>query len=326
MKTVKQLRHPIVGEARKREHQGLEESTSLNPEVTAESNHMVWRVMTYLVFSLVMAMTFRQCLTDLWRLSRTDQTFSHMPLIPLVSVYFLFTARGRIATVAQTALLPGLLLAGAGVLLFIGGNSLFETQVHKDSLSLSTLAGLTIWLGGFVAVFGVRSFRLASFPLLFLLFLVPIPNYLLEHITYLLQRASTEIADGLFLLIGVPFVRNDFVFELPGLSVMVARECSGIRSSLSLFITGVLAAYLGLHSSWRRAALILAVLPITVFKNALRVITLSLLGAYVDPRIMDSALHRAGGIPFFVLALLLFGGVFWWLRASEANAQQKRQN
>jgi len=310
---VKRLRQATGGEVRKREHQGLEESTSLRPEATVESNHIGWRVIAFLAFSLAMAVVFRQCLTDLWRLSRTDQTFSHMPLIPLVSAYFLCTARGRIASVAQTALLPGMLLAGAGVVLFIGGNSLFETLVHKDSLSLSTLAGLTIWLGGFVAVFGVHSFRIASFPLLFLLFLVPVPNYLLEWIIYLLQRASTEIAHALFILIGVPFVRNDFVFELPGLSVMVARECSGIRSSISLFITGILAAHLGLHSSWRRSALILAVLPITVFKNALR-----------DPRIMDSALHRAGGIPFFMLALLLFGWVFWWLRASEAKAQQKR--
>jgi len=81
----------------------------------------------------------------------------------------------------------------------------------------------------------------------------------------------------------------------------------------------VLAAHLGLKSWWRRGLLILAVLPITIFKNALRIITLTLLGAYVDPRILSSAMHRMGGIPFFGLALILFGGVWWLLRRSEAT-------
>lgn len=292
-------------------------------EEVGRGNQIVWRVAVFAAFTVVLAIAFRHCLVDLWKLSSSDETYSHMPLIPLVSGYLLFAARTRIVSVAQTALLPGLLIIGFGVLLFLGGTSLFGTGVHKDTLFLNTLAGLAVWLGGFIAVFGASSFRIASFPLLFLLFLVPIPTALLSEIVAFLQRASTEIANGLFLLIGVPFIRNDFVFELPGLNIMVATECSGIRSSLSLFITGILAAYLGLNTPWRRGVLVLAVVPITVFKNALRVITLSLLGAYVDQRILDSALHRAGGIPFFILALLLFGGVFWVLKRSETRAALK---
>ncbi|NTV89362.1 MAG: archaeosortase/exosortase family protein, partial [Clostridiales bacterium] len=117
---------------------------------------------------LALAVVFRHCLVDLWQLSRTDETYSHMPLIPVVSAYLLFAARTRIASVAQSALLPGVLMIGFGVLLFLGGTSLFGTGVHKDILSLNTLAGLIIWLGGVIALFGVRSFREASFPLLFL--------------------------------------------------------------------------------------------------------------------------------------------------------------
>lgn len=296
------------------------------PEEAGRGSRINWRVVVFGIFTLAMAVIFRHSLVDLWQLSRRDETYSHMPLIPLVSAWLLFAARARIASAARSALLPGILIVGIGGLLFLGGTSLFEPVVRKDFLSLNTLAGLVIWLGGFIAVFGVRSFRIGSFPLLFLLFLVPIPTALLSVIVEFLQRASAEIANGLFLLIGVPFLRNDFVFELPGLSVAVARECSGIRSSISLFITGVIAAHIGLTTPWRRAALMLAVVPITVFKNALRVITLSLLGAYVDPRILDSQLHRAGGIPFFGLALVIFGCVFWVLRRSEVKALRGGQS
>lgn len=290
------------------------------PEAATAGNHIMWRVGVFAAFSVALAVVFRHCLADLWQLSRTDETYSHMPLIPLVSAYLLFAGRKRIAEAAGNAFLPGLIVIAVGALLLLAGPRFFGTAIHKDNLSLSTLTGLMIWLGGFITLFGLRSFRQAAFPLLFLLFLVPIPTVLLRWIVHLLQRASTEIAHGLFLLIGVPFVRNDFVFELPGMSVMVAEQCSGIRSSISLLITGILAAHLGLNSTWRRGVLILSVLPITVFKNALRVLTLSLLGAYVDPRIMSSSLHRAGGIPFFMLALLIFGCVFWLLRRSEVRA------
>lgn len=307
----------------------LEECPSVNgavreitaaPEAATDGNHIVSRVAVFTALSVVVAVLFRHCLVDLWQLSRTDETYSHMPLIPLVSAYLLFAARKRIAEAAENAFLPGLVVIAVGVLLFFAGPRHVGTAIHKDNLSLSTLTGLMIWQGGFIALFGLRSLRTARFPLLFLIFLVPIPTFLLHWIVCLLQWASTEIAHGLFLLIGVPFVRNDFVFELPGMSVMVAEQCSGIRSSISLLITGILAAHLGLSSAWRRGLLILSVLPITVFKNALRVITLSLLGAYVDPRIMSSALHQAGGIPFFMLALLIFGCVFWLLHRSEVRA------
>lgn len=304
----------------------VESANSTTPEKVHAGNHIVWRMAVFAAFGLALAAVFWQCLVDLWRLSRTDETYSHMPLIPLVSAYLLYSARERIAEAARSAFLPGLFVIGLGALLFFAGPSLLGSAVHKDHLALNTLLGLILWLGGFIALFGWRSFHYASFPLLFLIFMVPIPIFLLDGIVHLLQRASTEIANGLFLLLGVPFVRNDFVFELPGLTVMVAEQCSGIRSSISLLITGILAAHLGLTSAWRRGVLILAVLPITVFKNALRVITLTLLGAYVDPRIMSSSLHRAGGIPFFMLALVIFGGVFWLLRRSEVKAGHKGQD
>jgi exosortase/archaeosortase family protein len=101
------------------------------------------------------------------------------------------------------------------------------------------------------------------------------------------------------------------------MSVEVAPQCSGIRSGLALFITALLASYLFLDSWWRRIILVLCVFPITMFKNGIRITTLTLLGTYVDPRILQSSLHREGGIPFFILALLLMAPILYWLRKSE---------
>ena len=276
-----------------------------------------WRVLAFSVFTVALVIASRDSLVALVRLSMSDETFSYMPLIPVVAGYLLFLERKHVFSEIQNAFFWGPLLVGFGVFLFIVGIPLGEGGVWRDQLSLTALAALVVWQGGFLSLFGVQTFRKASFHLLFLLFLVPIPSFLLNEIVQLLQRASTEVASVLFQLTGVPILRNGFTFELPGLSVVVAEQCCGIRSSLSLFILAVLVARLSLRSPWRRCLLILSVLPITIFKNALRILTLSLLGAYVDQRILGSVLHRMGGIPFFVLAVLIFGCVLWFLRTSD---------
>jgi exosortase len=276
-----------------------------------------WRFLLFVVFSIAVVGVFWDSFVELARLSRKEETYSHMPLIPLVSGYLLFVRRRSVLSTIRNGSLFGAIGIVLGIILYLAPAFWGSELNPNDCLSVRVLAAISIWIGGFVALFGVRAFRTASFPLLFLLFLVPIPSSLLGMIVQFLQEASTEVANAVFVLTGVPFVRNGFTFELPGISVMVAEQCSGIRSSISLFITGVLVAHMLLSTGWRRFLLILSVIPITIFKNALRIITLSLLAAYVDKRILDSALHRAGGIPFFGLALVFFGCVLWVLRRSE---------
>jgi exosortase len=288
-------------------------------------NKVKWRLIFFVLFTLTVIGLFWDTFVQLARLSSKEGAYSHMPLIPLVSGYFLFSKRRSILSTVRIGARFGAIGLLLGVMLYFVPIYLMPGLEPNDYLSVRMLAALAIWIGGFIALFGVHAFRLASFPLLFLVFLVPIPSSLLGMILQFLQEASTEVANAIFVLTGVPFVRNGFTFELPGISVMVAEQCSGIRSSIALFITGVLVAHLLLATGWRRLLLILSVVPITIFKNALRIITLSLLAVYVDKRILESALHRAGGIPFFGLALVSFGCVLWVLRWSEARDAAKRE-
>jgi hypothetical protein len=56
-----------------------------------------------------------------------------------------------------------------------------------------------------------------------------------------------------------------------------------------------------------------------MFKNGIRIITLSLLGNYVDPRILSSSLHKEGGLPFFILGLALMAPILFFLRKTEVK-------
>jgi len=246
-----------------------------------------------------------------------SEYYSHILLIPFVSAYFLFEQRTKILQGAKYCL-SGLAVVAGGLVVY--GVALWQDAWlgQNDFASLAAAGSLIFWWGGFLLAFGPEAFKTARFPLLFLLFAVPVPQFLLEGFIRILQIGSTEVTEWLFQLTGTAYVRNGFVYQLPGISIEVAKECSGIRSSIALIITGVLAGHLFLNTGRRKFILLLTVVPFTIFKNGVRIVTLSLLAIYVDPKfITDSWLHHAGGFVFYLPALGMLAGVLWWLRRSE---------
>ncbi|MEP6889154.1 MAG: exosortase/archaeosortase family protein, partial [Nitrospirota bacterium] len=121
-----------------------------------------------------------------------------------------------------------------------------------------------------------------------------------------------------FSVLGVPVFRQGFVFSLSNFSIHVAEECSGIRSAISLFIVSLVAGHFFLRSAWTKLGLVMVVIPLAIVKNAFRIVGLSLLANYVDPTfITDSTLHRNGGIPLFLLSLVVLLSLAWLLRRLE---------
>ncbi len=204
--------------------------------------------------------------------------------------------------------------------MYLGGSSQIDLLSQNDYLSFVTCSFLVTWLGVFIFFYGIKTFKNATFPLLFLVFLIPFPSIIAENLISVLQKGSTEVAFILLKLSGVPFLRDGFVFQLPGIAIEVAKECSGIRSSISLFITSIIAGQLFLNTGWRKVVLTLVIFPITIFKNGLRIVTLALLGSYVNPGILATNVHKKGGIPFFFLSLMVFGVFLWFLRRSEMKS------
>ena len=140
---------------------------------------------------------------------------------------------------------------------------------------------------------------------------------LLDAAVGVLKTGSTEVVSTLFTLTGTPFFRDGFVFTLPQFAIEVADECSGIRSSIALVLTSLLAGHTFLQSGWTRALLVVAVLPVTILKNGIRIVGLSLLSIHVDPSFLKGQMHREGGVVFFLLALAMLAPVFALLRRSE---------
>jgi exosortase len=256
-------------------------------------------------------------LKELFVFARDNDTASHVVVVPLVTLVLLFQDRAAILVARQPHIWAGLAVIASGLMaLLVGRGS--ESLRPDDALSIAVAGLVLLWVGGFLVTFGWQSARAALFPLFFLIFAVPPPDSLVVAATDFLKRGSTETVAALFALTGTPVHREGFVFSLPSFVIEVADECSGIRSSIALMLTGLLACHTFLRKGWTKAVLILAVLPIAVLKNGIRIVALTLLAIHVDPSFLVGQLHHEGGVVFFLMALAMMAPLLPLLRKLEA--------
>lgn len=244
------------------------------------------------------------------------QHYSHIILIPLLCVYLLYLQ--RLAIFARVEWSPFF----GSILMMAGGTVSWGTKepINEllDSFSPTILSFVMICWGAFLFCYGVQAFRAVSLPLGLMAFMVPFPSFALDAIVGFLQRSSADAVEVLFSTLGIPVVREGFIFTLSDFTILIAEECSGIRSFLSLVITSLVAGYWFLTSAWARAVLVAVVVPLAIIKNAFRIVGLALLANYVDPTyITNSALHRSGGIPLFLFSLVVLFGIILLLRRYE---------
>ena len=148
----------------------------------------------------------------------------------------------------------------------------------------------------------------------FLVFAAPLPSWAVQGLETFFQHTSAEVAAVFINVAQIPNLRDGLVFKLPGITIQVAQECSGIRSSIVLFITSVLAGHLFLKSAWKRTLLAVLVIPLGIIRNGLRIVTIAALCTHVGPEMIDSPIHHRGGPIFFALSLVPLFGVLLWLR------------
>jgi exosortase len=244
---------------------------------------------------------------------------SHLLLIPVISAWILFLERDKIFKILSSDLAVGFLFLIGGAASALVVFSFPSAWTSLNRLSVYIFALVLLWIAGFAFFFGRTALQQARFPLAFLLLAIPIPDFLLDKAIYLLQKGSAEIAAVLFDWSGVPVLREGFVFHLAHVNIEVARECSGIRSSLALLILAILVAHFYLKTFWKQVVLVVAGLFVMILKNGVRIVTLTLLASYVDPGFLYGRLHHEGGVFFFLLGLLMLAPLLWFLQRGEAK-------
>jgi exosortase C (VPDSG-CTERM-specific) len=260
----------------------------------------------------LLSLLFVQPLARILDLALQNDLHSYIPLVPAISGYLLYTQprkdisyRSSFGAAARVSAI-GIAALGAALGL--------DSISPNDNLSLMMLAYVSFIVAtGFVWL-GSEWMRAAAFPAAFLVFMVPIPDAAVNWLELALVEASADAAAWMFRVTGTPMFRNGTILTLPGMVLEVARECSGIRSTVVLFITSVLASHLFLKSTSRRLALVTLVIPLAIARNGFRILVIGLLCVHIGPHMSDSFIHHRGGPIFFVLSLIPLALFLFWLR------------
>jgi exosortase len=229
-----------------------------------------------------------------------EPDYSHGFLVPLFSAFVLWQKRDELRRVVPRPSWIGMLILCASlVVLFIGtlGAELFLQRISL----LGVLAGLAVWFWGW------RMLRIAAFPLVLLLLMIPLPGVIYYQIVFPLQILASRMATWILHRLDLfPVLREGNVIVLSSTRLEVAEACSGLRSLLSLLTIAVMYSYLAEKNNLTRWILCLLVLPIAVAGNAGRVVFAAIAVELGGASAVEGWSHTLSGLfLFFVSTLLL---------------------
>ncbi|MGD0509329.1 MAG: exosortase/archaeosortase family protein [Terriglobales bacterium] len=237
-----------------------------------------------------------------WVGPHSDPNFEHGIFVPLFALFVLWQDRKKLAAIPSSPSWTGLPLVVLSLLMLVLGVLGAELFFSRVSL-LILLAGLIVLFQGWT------FFRTVLFPWAFLILMIPIPNLLLQQITFPLQLLASKLATVLLELVGVPVLREGNVIRLAAMPLDVAEACSGIRSLLTLVTLAIIYGYLMETRMWVRVVLVCSAVPIAVAANSFRIFGTGLLVQYWDPDKAEGFYHALGGWLIFVVALLMLFAV-----------------
>lgn len=278
---------------------------------------------------LFLGICFAIPLWKLFRFAAASELDSYILLIPLISAYLLWLKRRNlpVAKGSSRPLAGAFLLAGTTLLcaywLWLRPGLL---TVPEDYLMTMTLCFLLFLYGISSLFWSTGTIWAAAFPLSFLILLIPIPPAGIRELDSFLQWGSAIVASGFFSLSGTSFFRDGVAFQLPDIKLAIAPECSGIHSTVVLFITALLSGYLLLRTPWKRAVLVVFIIPLGLFRNGFRVFVIGQLCIHLGPQMINSPIHRKGGPIFFVLSLIPLFLVLLVLQRSEKRSSGQISN
>ncbi len=263
----------------------------------------------FVALMVISGFAFLKPIGRLFALCLSSQLYSYILLIPLVIVVLFYLERQKIFAHVRWSSGGGVAVMAAG-LVGVAAAVILGARLSAPSwLALEVTAMVTLWIGAFVLCFGAPASRSGLFQLLFSFLLVPLPPVMMTEPIDLVRRGSAAVASFFFLMGGVPAVRSGMVFSMPHLIFWVAPECSGIHSTIALFIASILMGHFWIRKNWKKVAMVLAVTPIVALTNGLRIFVIAMLSNYVNIAFFYGNLHHKGGTLFFILALAILAGI-----------------
>jgi exosortase len=232
----------------------------------------------------------------------SDDNYSHGFVVPIISGYFLWKSwpelKGKLVKPDWVGLVV-IVFATAQLLAAWLGTEYFTM---RSSLVVMIVGVVLYW-------FGREVFRGMALPILFLLFMVPLPYIIYDMVAFPLKLLVAKVSVSILNDIGITVLREGNIIQFPVTTLEVADACSGIRSLMSLLALSVAYSFILPMQTWKRWAIAAASVPIAIVTNAFRVIGTGVLAQYYGANAAQGFFHEFAGLAIFALAMVFLIGL-----------------
>lgn len=256
------------------------------------------------ILSLLLIVVFYAGLQQMvgWWLNREE--YSHGILIPLIALFLIWQKKERLEKIPFTGSWAGFAIAVFGIIcFFLGELSTLYTIIQYGFL-------ITL-VGAVLALLGREAFKEIWVPMAFLVFMIPLPNFIYNNLSSELQLISSQIGVAVIRLFDISVHLQGNVIDLGNYKLQVVEACSGLRYLFPLLSLAFLCAYLFKAPLWQRAVIFLSSIPITVLMNSFRIGVIGVLVEHWGVEMAEGFLHDFEGWVVFMACMGILIAEMW---------------
>lgn len=263
-----------------------------------------WSLSPALLAALVVLLSvwpFWDGLSLMWSAWMDSPEYSHGLLIPPVAAFLIWQQKDRLERMSFDGSWWGV------AVILIGGAMLVVGQLGTVYTVVQYAYVVTLF-GLILSFLGWAPFRLIAVPLLILLFMIPLPQFVLANLSTKLQLLSSQIGVDVMRGFDVTVFVEGNVIDLGGYKLQVAEACSGLRYLFPLMTLGFMMAYFYKGALWKRILLFFSSIPITVLMNSIRVGVIGVTVEHWGIAMAEGFLHQFQGWMVFMISMAMMLG------------------
>jgi exosortase D (VPLPA-CTERM-specific) len=270
------------------------------------------------VVSLLLVFEYQGALRHMAGYWSTKEEYSHGVLIPFIVGFLIWQRKDMLARAPMTGAWLGVAVVVGGMLLsYLGEVSTLHAIVEYSFVIV--LNGLAL------AVLGWRAYKIIMAPMCMLLFMVPLPTFILNNLSAELQLISSAIGVWVIKLFDISVALEGNVIDLGSMKLQVVEACNGLRYLFPLMVFGFITAYFFKAPLWKRVTVFASTIPLTIIMNSLRIGVIGVTVEYWGASMAEGFLHDFEGWFVFMICAFLLGAEMWLLTRMTGDRRPLRE-
>ena len=288
-----------------------------------EENQVIWKEplifwgLLLTVFALL-GFIFFDSLYEMEHIWGSQEEYGHGYIIPFITLFLIWQKSDQIERIDYCGSWSGLLLIIVGLIFYYVGTL-------SSIYAIIQYAFLIVLYGIILSVLGARVFKIILVPLLILLFMIPLPEFLLNNLSSQLQLISSQIGVGFVRMFGISVFLEGNVIDLGVFKLQVVEACSGLNYLFPLMTLAFISAYFFTGAFWKKAVIFLSSIPITIIMNSFRIGAIGVMVEYWGIEMAEGFLHDFEGWAIFMSCIAILIMEMWLLAKIGKNKLQLRE-